>query len=132
MSTVWKVIAALLLTLPVGAYVAGTLVASQADVPTERAPIVMRDSSSGSAGPSTPAETNSPRPTARPTDKENDGPDGKGDDDDDSSGPDGDGDDDADDDVRVVRPSPDDIEDDDDDAGRDDDDGGDDDGDDDD
>lgn len=131
MSTVWKVIAALLLTLPVGAYVAGTLVASQADVPIERAPIVIRDSATGSAGPSTPAETMSPRPTARPTDKENDGPDGKGDDDDDSSGPGG-GDDDGDDDVRVVRPSPDDIEDDDDDAGRDDDDGGDDDGDDDD
>ena len=52
MSAVWKVLVGLVLTLPVGAYVAGTLVSSQANVPDRRAPVVISDNPSPGAAPS--------------------------------------------------------------------------------
>jgi hypothetical protein len=43
MSTVWKVIAALALVLPVGAFVVGSLASSSADEPTRRDPVILRE-----------------------------------------------------------------------------------------
>ena len=55
MSRFVKVVLAALLTVPHGASVAGTLVASQAEMPTRRVPVVLQGTSS-SAG-MTPADT---------------------------------------------------------------------------
>ena len=44
MGPFWKLLTAALLTLPAGAYVTGTLVDSRADLPQERPPIVVDDS----------------------------------------------------------------------------------------
>lgn len=100
-STLLKVAVGLLLTLPLGAYIAGTLVASQAAMPSERAPIVIETTTATtpSASPTTPAPSRTPRPA--PT-----APSASDDHDDDS------GIDDSDDRVRVVRPSPHDVDDD--------------------
>lgn len=62
--TFWKVLAVLVLTLPVGAYVAGTLVASQQDAPTRRSPIVLTEVN---ASPGSGNATPSPSPTAKPS-----------------------------------------------------------------
>ena len=43
MSTVWKVIIALALVLPIGAFVAGSLMSSSADEPTDRDPVILRE-----------------------------------------------------------------------------------------
>lgn len=98
-STFFKVALGLLLTVPLGAYIAGTLVASQADMPDQRPAVVISQTTSGTAGPS---ETTSPSPTrsARPKPS----PTATHDDSDDSD----------DDDVRVVRPTPREVDDDDD------------------
>jgi len=105
-----KVMAALLLTLPLGAYIAGTLMSSQVDMPAERTPVVIDGSpvaeTSGSAGtvPSRP-----PKPSPSPSATHSPGDD---DDDDDRSGHGrGGDDDDDDDDVRVIRPTPRDLDD---------------------
>lgn len=97
MSTFLKVALGLLLTLPLGAYITGTLVASQTDMPQERAPVVIdsRPTESPTASP-TP-----PEPSRSPDDKGGDRKDR-----DDDSGHDGD------DDVRVVRPTPREVDDD--------------------
>lgn len=102
-----KVAIGLLLTLPLGAYIAGTLVASQASMPDERAPIVVESTPSSSTTTATPSRTPRPSPsrtTPTPDDRRSD--DGRHDDSDDS------GHDDDSDDVKVVRPSPREVEDD--------------------
>ena len=99
MSTFLKVALGLLLTLPLGAYITGTLVASQTDMPQERAPVVI-DSRPTESPTATPAP---PEPSRSPDDKGDD----RDDDRDDDSGHGGD------DDVRVVRPTPRDVDDDD-------------------
>ena len=100
MSTFWKIMIGLMVTLPVGAYVAGNLAGAMADGPAPHGPIVIRDArttplpdpSQPAGGPTTPAH-----------------PDSRNDGDDDSDG-------DGDDDIEVVRPQPDDVDDVDDDA----------------
>ena len=57
MSTVWKVLIALALVLPIGAFVAGSLVASSADEPPIADPVILREA---------PQETSSKPPTPRP------------------------------------------------------------------
>lgn len=110
MSTFLKVLVGLLLTLPLGAYVAGTLVASQADIPDERDVVVVE--SSTTQGPSTAQPSGTP--SGRPDDDRTDRPDDKGGvrdhDRNDDKGGDRDDDDDAD--VRVIRPTPHDVDDD--------------------
>lgn len=92
MTTFWKVFVGLLLTLPVGAYVAGTLISSQASPPAERAPIVVTGESNPDRGGS---DASTPRTAPRPTDD-----------------PTGTADDDPDwDDVEDVVPEPEDIDD---------------------
>jgi hypothetical protein len=100
-STFLKVALAMLLTLPLGAYITGTLVASQTDMPQERAPVVIdsRPTESPTATPTPPA------PSRSPDDNGGDRKD-RDDDRDDDSGHGGD------DDVRVVRPTPRDVDDD--------------------
>jgi hypothetical protein len=85
----WKVLLGLLLTLPVAAYVAGTLVASQADTPTERTPIVVTGDPSGGVG------SLAGSPASDPTRDDRDDPD----------------DDDDWEDVEEVVPEPDDLDD---------------------
>ena len=102
MSTFLKVALALLLTLPLGAYITGTLVASQTDMPQERAPVVI-DSRPTVSPTVTPTP---PEPSRSPDDKGGESEDRDDDrDDDDNSGNGGD------DDVRVVRPTPRDVDD---------------------
>ena len=111
----------LLLTLPVAAYITGTFVASPADLSPERTPVVISDTpssqptpSSGTSpkAPKSPDNTKSAKPKKRPTKQRDDGPGRRG----------------NDDDVQVVRPTPNDVGDDDDagddDGGDDSDDGG--------
>ncbi|WP_230487186.1 hypothetical protein [Nocardioides anomalus] len=59
MRTFWKVFAALALMLPLGAFVAGTLVASAADEPAERDTIVIRDGAA-STSPTPEPEDDTP------------------------------------------------------------------------
>lgn len=99
-----KVAVGLLLTLPLGAYVAGTLVASQASMPEERAPIGVESSPSSSTTATRPSPS-VPTPDDRRPDDRNSSHGGSGDDDSDGSGHD------DPDDVEVVRPSPHEIED---------------------
>lgn len=110
MKTLWKVLLALALVVPMGAYVAGSLVASAADDPAPRPPILIEDA--GRSAP--PSESPSSPPSASdgvgqveldPDDLDDDGDDfGRDDDDhaddhgdDDHSGPGGGGDDHSDD-----------------------------------
>lgn len=107
MGTFVKVMAALLLTLPLGAYIAGTLVSSQVDMPAERVPVVvsgspMPEPTTDPAAPLSGTQTKTPRPSPSATSSP---------DDDDRSGHGRGGDDDDDDDVRVVRPTPRDLDD---------------------
>lgn len=107
MSRFVKVVLAALLTVPLGAYVAGTLVASQAEMPTRRVPVVLQGTSS-SAGV-TPAGTPRTSPSSRPTHD----PGGRRGNHDDSDDRRDDGERKADDDaVVVVRPTPHDVGDD--------------------
>jgi hypothetical protein len=98
MGSFWRLLTVALLVLPAGAYLAGSLVAADAELPDERAPIVIDDS-----GDVEPAQTLTSRP--RPV-----GPDGSGGDGDDTD-VDDDSDDDSDDDVEIVHPDPDDLDD---------------------
>jgi hypothetical protein len=83
MSRIVKLLLVLALALPVGAYAVGSLVASAADEPAQREPIVLREP---------PARTGSPSPSATPDDRGGRGDDG------DEGARDDDADDDADDD----------------------------------
>ena len=71
MRSFWKVFVALALMLPLGAFVAGNLVASAADDPAPRDTIIIDDTSgtpSGDPSPSsTPTGTPSSSPSASPT-----------------------------------------------------------------
>jgi hypothetical protein len=108
-STFLKVMVAMLLTLPLGAYITGTLVASQAEMPSERAPVVIEDAPSPTV---TVTATPSPSPDSGKGRKNQD----RDDDDDDDDRDDWDDDDDSDDRVRVIRPTPRDVDDDNDDS----------------
>ena len=70
MSTFWKVMVGLLLTLPIGAYVTGSLVASEAEMPSERTPIVISDvpsdEASNSKRPDSSEKEKSPGKTQSP------------------------------------------------------------------
>ena len=63
MRTLWKIFVPLALVLPLGAFVAGSLVASAADDPPARDTIVIRESGATSGTP-----TPTPDPTPRPHD----------------------------------------------------------------
>lgn len=89
MSTFLKVAIGLLLTLPLCAYIAGTLVASQADMPGARPAVVISGTPSDAA---TPRPSPAPSPTRSPDDHDDDH------------------DDDDDDPVRVLRPTPRDVD----------------------
>ncbi len=118
MSAFWKVIVGLLVVLPVAAYVTGTLVTSQAEMPSERPPIVITDSPSDRPGASpTPGrgKSTSPKPTKRPAGGDDDAG-ARGGDDGRRGG--------EDDDAQVIRPTPNDVDDDGDDDGGDDSDDG--------
>ena len=83
MRSFWKVLLGLALVLPLGAYVAGSLVASASDDPEPRNPLIIEQS-----GP--PPGTRSPRPTG-PSGSPDDGTDDAEDDGtDDDGGNDGD------------------------------------------
>src|SRR3954451_24532043 len=56
MRSFWKVFAALALMLPLGAFVAGTLVASAADDPTPRHTVIIDDPSGTPSPSSSPSE----------------------------------------------------------------------------
>ena len=103
MSTIWKVLLGLALALPLGAFVAGAVVASSADDPAPRETIVIQDAPSKSGdddpGPHAGNANDDARPGQQPTG-------GPGDDDNDDDSDDGD-------EVEVVRPEPDTIDDDD-------------------
>ena len=118
MRSFWKVFAALALMLPLGAFVAGNLVASAADDPAPRDTIIIDDTSgtpSGDPSPSSsPTGTPEREPDRRPDDDPTDDP---TDDQTDDHGGDG-GDDDG---LDEVTPTPDDWDDHGDDHGGDDD-----------
>jgi hypothetical protein len=114
MSMFWRALVVALLALPVGAYVAGGLTGSQADLPDQRPPVQVADprqqpepSTTITEGPSAPGGDD------RSGDGDRDDDDGRG------SGSD-DSDDDSDDEVRIVRPELQDLDDDDDSDGDDD------------
>lgn len=88
MVTIWKVLLGLVLVVPMGAYVAGSLAASAADDPAPRQTIQIREPDPTS----TPTSTPSPTRTAQPDDVEVITPDYDDFDDDDDRGDD-DGDD---------------------------------------
>jgi hypothetical protein len=100
-TTFWKVMAGLLLSLPPAAYVGGTLVSSQADMPTQRTPVVLT--------PAPPVDATA-SPSARPDPDGGRPNDGRGDDN--RRGDDQDADDERDeDDFEIVRPEPEDFDD---------------------
>ena len=92
MSWFWRGLVVLLLALPVGAYVTGSLAGTQGDLPDHLDPVVVED-------PSPTGQMPTPPPSRKP--------DGEDDDRDER------------DDVVVVRPDPDDLDDASDDDGRD-------------
>jgi hypothetical protein len=73
MRTLWKVFLPLALVLPLGAFVAGSLVASATDDPPVRDTIVIRESG---ATPGTPTPSPSDDPTRDPADDPDDTDDG--------------------------------------------------------
>jgi len=96
-----------LLTLPVGAYVTGSLVGSQADLPDRRAPVVIDDPQTTPPSPtskSTGRPDSSGRPTATPDAPPTSSSPGGSSNDSDDGGKDGE--------VQVIRPEPDDLDDD--------------------
>lgn len=101
MGLVVKALVVALLTLPVMAYVTGSMVGARSDLPAQRAPVVIGDPMD--VEPQQTIETEPARP--RPDDRDDDPDDAE-----DRDGPDdGDPDDDS---VSVVRPQPRDIDDD--------------------
>ena len=89
MSTFWNIMIGLMVTLPVGAYVAGNLAGATADQPAPHDPIVIRDART------TPLPDPSHKPGSPTTPADPDRTE------------------DGDDDIEVVRPEPDDVDDDD-------------------
>ncbi len=69
MSTFWKIMIGLMVTLPVGAYVAGNLAGATADGPAPHDPIVIRDArTTPLPDPSQPARR--PHDSGRPRQQE--------------------------------------------------------------
>lgn len=108
MSMFWRALVVALLALPVGAYVAGGLTGSQADLPDQRPPVQVADprqqpapSTTITEGPSAPGGDDRPGDDVGDDDRDGDRDDDR----------DGDGDDDE---VRIVRPELQDLDDDDD------------------
>jgi hypothetical protein len=72
MSTFWKVFAALAVLLPLGAFVAGSMIASAADAPAPRQTLVVEDSGTPTPAPASPvadqttAAPTTPTPTPAP------------------------------------------------------------------
>jgi len=97
MGLVVKALVVALLTLPVMAYVTGSMVGARSDLPAQRDPVVIGDRMDVE-----PQQTIRSEPSRRP------GPDDRDDDPDDTD----DGDDPDDDSVSVVRPQPREIDDD--------------------
>ncbi len=60
MKTLWKALLALALLVPMAAYVAGSLVASAADDPTPRPPIVIKDAERSASPTQHPTPTEGP------------------------------------------------------------------------
>lgn len=98
MSWFWKGLVVLLLALPVGAYVTGSLTGAPADLPDRLEPVVVQDPSSEDTAPE-PSTSDRPGTDGTPGGRDHD--DGR------------------DENVEVVRPDPDDLDDDSDDDGRD-------------
>lgn len=94
----WKVLLGLALVLPMGAYVAGSLMSSAADMPTPREPVIIRD-----------ADPSPEPPPSRPRDEPPAGGDDVPDDE-----PGDDVDDVDDNGLRIVTPEPTRMDDDDD------------------
>jgi hypothetical protein len=115
MSTLWKVLVGLLLTLPIASYVAGTLVASEADLPGRRAPIVISDSASGPGRTTPPSSPGTGEQTATPRSGGDDRRGAEGDRSDDHGDDRGDDHGVDDDEIELIHPTPDDIDDDEDD-----------------
>ena len=67
MRSFWKVFAALALMLPLGAFVAGNLVASAADDPAPRDTIIIDEQSGTPSGDPSPTPTSTGTPSASPT-----------------------------------------------------------------
>ncbi len=111
MASFWKGLVVVLLTLPVGAYVTGSLVGSQADLPDRRAPVVIDDPQTTPPSPtskSTGRPDSSDRPTATPDAPPPSSSPGGSSNDSDGSGSDDGG---KDGEVQVIRPEPDDLDD---------------------
>jgi len=105
MGLVVKALVLALLTLPVMAYVTGSMVGARSDLPAQREPVVIGDRMDVE-----PQQTIETEPARRPG---QDDPDDDPDDDSDDRGDDrDDGDDPDDDSVSVVRPQPREIDDD--------------------
>ncbi len=100
MSLFWRLLVVALLTVPVGAYVAGSLAAARTDLPAERPPILIDEGFL--TEPATTISPN-PRPDRSPSPGEG-SPGGPRQEDDDVAG-------EVDDGVTVVRPDPDDLDD---------------------
>ena len=110
MATFWKGLVVVLLTLPVGAYVTGSLVGSQADLPDRRAPVVIDDPQTTPPSPtskSTGRPDSSDQPTATPDGPPSSSSPGGSSNDSDDGGKDDGG---KDDEVQVIRPEPDDLD----------------------
>jgi hypothetical protein len=107
MSWFWKGLVVLLLALPVGAYVTGSLAGAPADLPDRLEPVVVQDPASKDNAPE-PSPSKAPPADGTPGDRDGDGDQDDARDDRDEG-----------DDVEVVRPDPDDLDDDSDDDGRD-------------
>jgi hypothetical protein len=99
MGLVWKALVVALLTLPVMAYVTGSLVGAQTELPAERAPVVIGDPLQ-----TEPQQTLRGRPGGPDEPRESDDPR--------DPGHGGASDDHSDDGVSVVRPEPRDLDDD--------------------
>jgi hypothetical protein len=111
MSWFWKGLVVLLLALPVGAYVTGSLAGAPAGLPDRREPVVVQDPTADDTAPK-PSRPGPGTADDRDDDRDDDRGDNSG------KGKGGGGRDDGDD-VEVVRPDPDDLDDESDDDGRD-------------
>jgi hypothetical protein len=67
MRNFWKVFVGLALTLPLGAFVAGNLVASAADDPSPRDTIIIEDQSATPSGEPSPTPSSTATPDSSPT-----------------------------------------------------------------
>ena len=78
MRSFWKVFAALALVLPLGAFVAGNLLASASDDPSPRDTIIIDEQSATPSGDPTPTSSATGTPDATPTSDQGGGDSGHG------------------------------------------------------